>query len=206
MKKEKIGKKAGVRHGIFGGLIVVFVVAIISLYAMNMDVHVSEMKVRKWTNQFGSVGDNPALGADAGGCLMVYLVDHSVGWDFTTNITVNSSVWASGELNNTQISTAVPHSQAFDVVFKVRWNVSQAYAVGNSSWVSSWCRGYFNSTDLGQAALTLMDKYVIPNNGTKFMHMHFVWDGTFGVGGAGETITEGQNITSCVGTFQAYTY
>jgi hypothetical protein len=94
---------------------------------------------------------------------------------------------------NAAMTGDVPYATAFDLVYKIRVNVSQAYNTTGSRWMTEWVRSNITCADLGIAADTAMVGVQIVNN-SNFLWMNF-YDNN---GGAGYTITHGQqvNITS----------
>lgn len=171
------------------------------LYTSSIQEFVEDpLNVRRWQN-VARAENNPGAGAGSG--VLRYYVLKNGAFVYTANITVNASVYCAGETNNTHANSTVPYGTAFDIVYKVRWNTTHAHnSSGGGSWELDWVRGNLTAP---YHTLTLqgMDEFHIVNN-TNFMWVHYVWDGTLGGGGAGETIARGANSTQNLISIYAY--
>jgi hypothetical protein len=87
----------------------------------------------------------------------------------------------------------VPYATTFDIIYKIRVNVTEAYNTTGSNWELAWVRANITCANLGIGADTAMSEIEIVNN-TNFMWVNYYINN----GGAGYTITHGQqvNITS----------
>lgn len=158
------------------------------------------LNVKRW-HHLAMAEANP--GAGASGVLRQLICANGV-FPYTANITVNASVYAAGQTNNTHINSTVPYGSggAHDIYWKVRFNTSHAYNSTSAAWELALVRG--NITCAGHTLSDQgMDEYEIANN-TQYIWVAYVWDGTLGAGGTGLTITRGQNITSVLISCDAY--
>ena len=144
------------------------------------------------------IGD-AAPGAGKSGWLYAYLVLHD-HFTYTDNITINGSVLASGDVNNSHLGSNVNYSTAFDFVVKVRWNQTHAFRAANTTWMHSWVEGWFNCSTLSVASLECTEYNITGCNNENYVWMHYVADNS----GNGYTISQGQNLTSFAWNFNAY--
>lgn len=193
MKKVKDFGKAGVLVSCLG---VGFIAAMLVLTSPS-EVLVEDVYQRSW--KAVPMGDADP-GAGASGVLIVYVVARSA-FTYTSNISINASVFGSEETNNSHAGNNIPYDTYFDVVVKVRWNKTHAYSTSNSTWMLPWVRGNTTCALLSISADTAMDEYNISGttNG-KYIWVHYVIDN----GGTGYSISRGDNITSHSFTFDAY--
>ena len=159
---------------------------------------ISTIGQRGW-NQIASAQEGGAgLGAAAGGVLQVYIWKHSANpaADYAANLSNASAdcyAWANNL--NAAMTGNVPYGTTFDIVYKIRVNVSEAYNTTGSTWMTAWVRMNLTCANLAIGALSAMTEVKIGSNAT-WMWCNFY----INKGGAGYTITHGQqvNITSAV--------
>ena len=177
-----------------GGYLAIAVFVVLCLVVANVGLQPSVVERRAWVRQigWGAVADyNP--GAGLSGWLNMTVYDHmsTPAGIYAANLTNNASSFAWTNVNNTHAGSDVPYGNTFDLVLKVRLNVSDGFSSGNSTWMPSWVRANVTCPALGLADVG-MTRVVIGDNAT-FMWLHFYVNG----GGAGYTIGKGQNVTVC---------
>lgn len=144
------------------------------------------------------IGDaTPGAGASGWLNASIVLLGH---FPYTSNISLNGSVLAYGDVNNSHLGSDVNYSTAFAFVVKVRWNATHAFRAANNTWMHSWVEGWFNCSTLGITSYEC-DEYNITGTGNgDYVWMHYVCDDN----GTGYTISQGQNLTSFSWNFNAY--
>ena len=149
---------------------------------------------RGWNQIATAEEGGGTVGAAEGGVLQVYIYPHSAdpGTDYAANLS-NASAYAWANTLNEAMTGNVPYGTTFDIVYKIRVNVSEAYNTTGSNWETSWVRCNITCADLSIGADTAMTGLEIADN-VDFMWMNYYENN----GGAGYTITHGQqvNITS----------
>lgn len=154
---------------------------------------IEEIRERSW--QPGILADNDP-GAGASGVLRAYVVTQ--GLTYTSNITETwGRVLEYGDDNNTHIGSGVNYSTTIDIVVKVRWNKTHAFSDSNNTWMGvQWTRANITAGELAEDD-TDMDEYNITGTVSDlYIWMHYVHEG--------ESLTRGQNVSSCSFTFDAY--
>jgi hypothetical protein len=152
-------------------LVALFVIGILTVAAY-MPVFTMEngqitMKQRQWT----AMADyNP--GAGKGGFQRIVVKALPVG--SSTNPNTNASML----VNLTDISaddfySQIPHSTKFGVYIYARFNATQAYSVGNTTWVQAWVRCRITSADLNIAVDTVCNKTLVDASGTVWLYECF---------------------------------
>lgn len=149
--------------------------------------------------QLDAVGDADP-GSGASGMLMFFVYPHAAdpGLTYATNIT--SGWYANSSVNNTHAGSNVPYSTAFDLCWKVRFNVTHAW--NGTAFDSTYTRGYLNCTGLSVTS-QIMTKTQIATGGDYVYYTFWIQD-TNGGNGTGFTITKGQNVTTCLANWEAY--
>jgi len=157
---------------------------------------ISSYGARGWNTIASAQEGGGTVGAAAGGVLQVYIWKHTgtpaaVYNANLSNVSADCYAWANNL--NAAMTGNVPYGTAFDIVYKIRVNVSEAYNTTGSRWMTAWVRSNITCANLAIGADTAMVGIQIINN-TNFMWMNFYINN----GGAGYTITHGQsvNITS----------
>jgi len=152
---------------------------------------------RGWMTTASAQEGGGSLGAAAGGVLQVYVYAHQAvpATAYAANLTnvTGALCYANANNLNAAMTGNVPYGTAFDIVYKIRVNVSEAYNTTGSTWMTAWVRSNITCANLGIGADTAMVGISITTTGT-WMWMNFYINN----GGAGYTITHGQqvNITS----------
>jgi len=152
-------------------LVALFIVGILTVAAY-MPVFTMEngqivMKERQWT----AMADyNP--GAGKGGFQRIVVKALPVG--SSTNPNTNASML----VNLTDISaddfySQIPHTTKFGIYIYARFNATQAYVAGNTTWVQAYVRCRITSANLNIAVDTVMNKTLVVNAGTTYMYMCF---------------------------------
>lgn len=158
---------------------------------------VTSVGQRGWITTASAEEGGGSLGAAAGGVLQVYVYAHQgvPGTAYASNLTnvTGALCYAWANNLNAAMTGNVPYATTFDIVYKIRVNVSEAYNTTGSVWMTDWVRSNITCANLGIGADTAMTGVKIGSNAT-WMWMNFYINN----GGAGYTITHGQqvNITS----------
>lgn len=196
MKKENNKLR---NAGVLGTLLVGFVAATLVLSLSVPEV--TEEKIRSWHYAPMITGDNDP-GAGNSGVLIVYIHKHNDDGEtfYGSNITVNSSVLASGDGNNTHIGSSVNHTTPIDIVIKVRWNQTHAFASGNNTWMWNWVNGWLNCTGLSISTLEMTEVNITASGTSTYAFAHYVANNS----NNGYQLTKGQNVTSTVFNFNYY--
>ena len=160
-------------------------------------------QVRQWQKDvLHPVGDNdPGVGNS--GVLRVYIYKHQANpaTAYASNLTAPSAnVYAYGDTNNTHIGSIVPYNTAFDIVVKVRWNKTHAFNETSHVWEHSWVRGNITCAAFGLSDDAMGEQNISGTTNDVYIWMHYYWNNA----GVGETISRGQNVTSCSFTFDAF--
>lgn len=191
----------GIRKRIFGSAMVTLVIigavcAMMLLATTDVQQVVTTLGQRGWNTIASAQEGGGLVGAAAGGVLQVYIWKHTgtpaaVYNANLSNASADCYAWANNL--NVAMTGNVPYGTDFDIVYKIRVNVSEAYNTTGSVWMESWVRSNITCADLSIAADSPMTGIQIVNN-TDFMWMNYYENN----GGAGYTITHGQsvNITS----------
>ena len=192
--KKKIGIGAGLSLG--------FICAIVVLYGANINDIVADNQPIERHGMFREVylpflGENDP-GSGASGVLEVYINATGDADEYDTNI---SGTYASGDVNNSHISSDVPYDTAFDVVVKVRWNKTHAY---DTAWNLSLVRAYANSTVLGVTAIQMNETQIADS--ANYLYVHYYLKDADGGDGSGFTIAEGENVTGFSVNFESLFY
>lgn len=171
-----------------------FVCAFVLVANINPTEIITTMGAKGWRTIASAQEGGGSLGASAGGVLQVYVYPHSAdpGTDYASNLS-NASAYAWANTLNSAMTGNVPYDTTFDIVYKIRVNVSEAYNSTGSSWETSWVRSNITCADLSIGADTAMTGVEIDSDDT-WMWMNFYINN----GGSGYTISHGEhvNITS----------
>jgi hypothetical protein len=186
------------------GLIILGAVCGFVLVAnMNPTEIITSMGQRGWKTTVTAEEGGGLLSATAGGVLQVYVYVHSVdpGTDYATNLTnvTGALCYAHANNLNSAMTGNVPFATAFDVLYKVRVNVSECYNTTGSNWETAWARANLTCANIGIGASTPMVGVEIANN-TVWMWMNFYLNN----GGAGYTITHGQQVNLSLFVMQCW--
>jgi hypothetical protein len=157
---------------------------------------ISSYGARGWNTIASAEEGGGIVTAAAGGVLQVYIWKHAAvpGTTYAANLSNASGdcyAWANNL--NAAMTGNVPYATDFDIIYKIRVNVTEAYNTTGSNWELAWVRANITCANLGIGADTAMSEIEIVNN-TNFMWVNYYVNN----GGAGYTITHGQqvNITS----------
>lgn len=203
MKNENI-KKIGVKAGVIAGFIfIIFIVGL--LIGANISETVTNEKPEMKESGFKKI-KLPWLGqVDPGlnvsGVREVYLWKHSAtpATTYAVNLSnASADCYGFGDINNSHLTDNCPFNTPFDVVELVQWNYSHAFNETSGFYDLSYIRAYANCSDLSVSGVIASD-YEIWNQ-TEQVYIHHVWNN----GGAGFTISRGQNITSFYTDFEGY--
>lgn len=208
--KDRLGREAGVRSGIYTVVGVLFVFGLFAVAGYNGWVGIKpsgdgfveevETPVRSWKPMVLGANDP---GAGVSGVIMSYVVLNGHFGDYSSNLTINGSVMAYTDYNGTHMNSSVNHTVGHDNVLTCRLN-TDVYETSNSTWQYNWTRARVTSATHGLTN-QYTDVHLIVAT-ADYMWVNFVWDGTLGAGGTGETLTPGQNCTSFFWTIECYTY
>ena len=172
------------------------VVAMVFMFSANIDEITIDEAIRKW---------NPLADADpgAGNCgvvnIHIYPHDAAPATTYGSNITEGNS-YTYGHANTTFGQNGyVPYDTTFDIVIRYRFNSTVAKATTNNTWMLSWVNMTIRIPDLGINANTTMSKVNITTT-PNYMWVSFYMNN----GGAGYTITHGQNVSYAKFTPYAY--
>jgi len=164
-------------------------------------------QVRQWHKDILVPISEADPGAGNSGVLGVWIYAHQAdpGTAYATNLSESgAAVYAFGDVNNSHIGSIVPYNTAFDIVVKVRWNRTHAFNDTNNVWEHDWVRGNitcaaFTLSDAGMDEQNITDAYGATGD------LLYIWMNYYSNnGGAGVTISRGQNVTSCAFTFDAF--
>jgi len=196
------------RKTILGSLMLTAIVigavsALMLLSTSDIPTIISSGGARGWNTIASAQEGGPSLGAAAGGVLQVYVYAHqgTPGTAYATNLTnvTGALCYASANNLNAALTGNVPYATAFDLVYKIRVNVTEAYNTTSSTWMTSWVRSLITNANLGISADTAMTGVEITSTGT-WMWMNFYINN----GGSGYTITHGQQCNTTSYKLQCY--
>ena len=158
---------------------------------------ISSYGQRGWNIVASAQEGGGSLGAAAGGVLQVYIYAHQAvpATAYAANLTnvTGALCYAWANNLNAAMTGNVPYGTAFDIVYKIRVNVTEAYNTTGSRWMTAWVRSNLTCANLAIGADTAMTGVQITTTGT-WMWMNFYINNAH----AGYSITHGQqvNITS----------
>ena len=139
------------------------------------------------------VGNDPGAGNYGWLNLSVVKLNH---FDYSANLTNNASCYCYTLVNNTHAGTQEMDGVAIEIAMQFQLNAS--FKADNGTWMLSYLKVYCNS-----ASLSISDElctlYNVTAN-TNYLYGYAVVDNS----GAGYTLTDAQNVTSC--TFNATGY
>lgn len=191
--------KAGMVLGVIG--IVVSIMMFTSIDTVVVDGSNGDIVERQGTFKkvllpFLGTAD-PGVGASGVLNVFVNATNTSVA-PYTSNLT---GAYASGDVNNSHISSDVKYATAVDVVVQVRWNKSHAY---DSAWNLSLVRAYANSTVLGITSIQMVEAQI--TDSADYLYVSYFLRDNDGGAGTGFSLTEGQNVTSFFVNFESLFY
>lgn len=131
-------------------------------------------------------------GAGACGVVNIHIYPHSAtpATTYGSNITEGNS-YTYGHANETMGKNGyVPYNTAFDIIVRYQFNSTVAKCSTNNTWMLSWVNMTIRIPDLSINANTTMYKVNITTT-PDYMWVSFYMNN----GGAGYTITHGQNIS-----------
>lgn len=197
MKKET--KEAIKDTSIVGCLFAGFVVALVILSNVGNVIYEEPTVVeyRKWVPIIMQpLGDN---NPGEYGWLNFSAVDYN-DFTYTTNLTHNSSVYASGDTNNSITFLGVPHSTPMDLTLKLLLNVT--WEDSDGTFQKDYIRCWVNSSEYTPAISTqLATIYNI--TGTADPNHYWVY-AVVDNSGSGYTITDGQYIPTIEWRFEGF--
>lgn len=203
MKEKVLGR--GLQIGLVIGVVCMVFVAMNQLYLVSeTDIHDEEVRELKWRRiTLPFLGENNP-GAGNSGVLDVIIYPHSdaIETDYATNLT-NTSGYAAGGTNNSHIGSDVPYATAFDIVVKVRWHKDEAQAAGNGTFVLEWLRANItvNGNNFGLNDYNMTEQNITDADPIgDYIWVHYI----AGNNATGFTIDRGENISSCLFTFDYY--
>ena len=125
------------------------------------------VKLKTWK----VLGDyNP--GAGAGGFQRIVIKELPVG--SSTNPNSNASVAVNlTDIDADGTNADIPHTTKFGIYIFARFNATQAYSVGNTTWVDAWTRCKITGANLSIAADTVMNRTQVDTAGTEYLYMCF---------------------------------
>jgi hypothetical protein len=163
---------------------------------------VSTVGQRGWNNIASAQEGGGTVGATEGGVLQVYIWKHAAvpGTTYASNLSnASADCYAWANTLDEAMTGNVPYDTTFDIVYKIRVNVSQAYNSTGSNWETAWVRCNITCANLAIGADSAMVGVEIVNN-TDFMWMNFYVNKA----AAGYTITHGQQVNITSFKLQAY--
>ena len=189
MKKTLLGS------AMVGFIIVGAVCAMMLLATTDVEQVVTSIGQRGWNNIASAQEGGGSLGAAAGGVLQVYIYAHQAvpGTAYASNLTNVTGALCYAQANNlnSAMTGNVPYGTTFDLVYKIRVNVSEAYNTTGSTWMTAWVRSLITCADLSIGADTAMVGVSIATDAT-WMWMNFYVNNA----NAGYTITHGQQVNT----------
>jgi len=122
---------------------------LLTVYSLPLQFEPGPEREGQWNTVFSWP---PALGAFAnlttgeGGIQAVFIVNNSVTtYPDNQSTDVQNMSWSTTD----EFDLSIPHSTNFDIVVRARFNVTQAYEVGNATWVTAWTKCEITSTNSG---------------------------------------------------------
>ena len=190
-----------------GGTLTILAVGFIAsiLFISNITPMVEETEVRSWHRlTLPYLGDNDP-GAGASGVINNTIIVRNCV-DYTTNFTINSSVYGFADAHNDHMNN-IPYDTGaaadhFELAITVRWNKTHAFSESNTTWMLTWVRGNCTCAGLSIGANTTMTEvnHTDITADHAFIYVTYYLDNS----GDGYTLTRGQNVTSCMFFFDAY--
>jgi len=194
MKQEN--KKFLGKGGLSVALILGVTVMLVLSFTTNPTEIISSIGQKGWHNI--ATAGTPAAGE--GGVYFIWIYPHQADPEtaYKTNLT-NASAYAYGSLNTTLTGSVPADGSTYDIVIKGRYNGTQAFNFTSDAWMLSWCQFNLTCASLGIAALTPMSLSIISchnASGGGGADMYLFVNGWLNNGGAGYTISHGQNINN----------
>lgn len=153
---------------------VVIIGMLIAVFATPLSVipEIKEGEIRSWKSMsFGALGDFDP-GAGSGGFQRIVIKALPTGSD--TNPNSNASVAVNlTDIDADGTSADIPHSIKFGIYIFARFNATQAYSVGNTTWVDGWTRCKITGVNISITASTVMNRTVVDTAGTTMLYVCF---------------------------------
>ena len=149
-------------------LVAIGLVCILSVMALiPIQSEIKEPSIKTWK----ALGDYDP-GAGAGGFQRIVIKE------LTDGVTITPNSNASVVVNITDIdadgtNADIPHSVKFGIYVFARFNDTQAYAVGNTTWVDAWTRCKITGANISIAADTVMNRTQVDTAGTVYVYECF---------------------------------
>ena len=171
--------------------------ALMLLASTDVQQVVSTIGQKGWNNVATAMGDP---GEGNGGILQLCIYPHQgdPGSAYADNLS-NESAYAYADELNIACTGNVPYDTTFDIVYSVRYNVTQAYNSSGSVWETAWTQCLITCADLGISTDTIMTGVEIWSD-ESYLWMNFYMNN----GGSGYTITHGQQVNITSFKMQAY--
>lgn len=162
--------------------------ALMLLATTDVQQVVSTIGQKGWNNVALAAYADP--GAGNGGFLEVFIYPHQAtpAMAYADNLTEGAS-YAYSNVFDAAMTGNVPYTDTFDIVYAVRYNVTQAYNTTGSTWETSWTKGLITCADLSIGADTVMTGVTIGSD-ADYIWINFYMDN----GGAGYQLYHGQNV------------
>ena len=149
---------------------IVAVLAVVGLTALAyLPVDILEKDETGYVATWNVLGDYDP-GAGAGGFLSIVVME------LTDGVTINTADNASFATNLSYIEADafdvnLPHTTKFGIYVTARFNTTQAYSVGNASWILAWTRCNITGANLSLGPI-FMNRTEIANDAT-YMYVRF---------------------------------
>jgi hypothetical protein len=161
------------KYALLSVMIVGLLVAIYATPMLNQTQEIPEIPDQQRSSLPGwhdILDYNP--GAGAGGFQRI--VVKALNWTGASVVNSNASLSVNlSDISATGFTSDIPHTTKFGIYVVARFNATQAYSAGNSTWVQAWVRCRITSAGLNIAADTVMNKTLIVACGTTMMYEAF---------------------------------
>jgi hypothetical protein len=192
--KDMNKKKGNVKKGFLGvGMLAGVVFVVFLMVSLNVGDGITIYTKTFKHVDLDAVGDGTGLGSMV---IAFYVYPHAAdpGTTYASNLT--TGWYATASVNDTHAGSDVPYSTAVDLVWKVQWNVTHAW--NGTAFDPTYTRGFLNCSGLSISSGALTQ--VLIGNNESFVWYHYYINNA----AAGYTISKGQNVTSCIGNWEAY--
>lgn len=174
-------------------LIVSVISATIYLGQINQVIETKQIRTMQDLD-FPFVGNDPGAGNYGWLNLSVVILNH---FDYSTNLTDNESCFCWTDVNNTHAGTQEMDGVPIEIACQFRLN--ESFKAENGSWMwNSWFEAYCNSPSLSISDYKC-DLFNVTADDT-YLYGYAVADNS----GSGYTLTDAQNVTSCMFNFSGY--
>jgi len=192
--------KSYVKAGGMLSFICIGFIAVLLLLSNTGDVIVEQViRERQW--QLVPMGD-AAVASGQSGILRVYIHIHNLSatpYNLNLSVSNTNQVWGYADANNTHISDNINYSEAFDIVYKVRWNAT--HCLNGTVFNLDWIRGNLTVHAFSVADQAMAEQNITGcNTDSTYIWVHYYDNNS----GSGYTISRGQNVTHFWGNFSAY--